>query len=213
MRRHAIAVARPGRRRRRSQRWWRFRRRQRWFLHGRERGGCRSARISWGAKCRSRRGTRTGGVARISWTSRQPEQHDGSTRNYAIVIGHHGGGWNARHCLTRCAGVGVASNGKPTAPSTGAGSTGTAGVADGLASGMQGTNPNNTAAQTGITQSRSGAPLKGIATLNAEKKRGVAEPPSEEKRTNEQILDQANRSIQRTQRETTTTPSGAPAVR
>ena len=107
----------------------------------------------------------------------------------------------------------AASNGNPTTPSTAAGSTGTAGVADGLASGVQGTNPNNTIAQPGTTQSGFGVPLNGIATLNAEKKLGVAEPPLEEKRKNEEVLDQANRSIQRTQRETTTTPSGAPAVR
>jgi hypothetical protein len=42
---------------------------------------------------------------------------------------------------------------------------------------------------------------------------GIAEPPSEERRRNEEILDGANRAIQRTQRETTTTPSGGPAVR
>ena len=60
---------------------------------------------------------------------------------------------------------------------------------------------------------RSAAATNGIATLNAEKKRGVAEPPAEEKRRDEQMVNQANRSIQRTQRETTTTPSAAPAVR
>jgi hypothetical protein len=61
---------------------------------------------------------------------------------------------------------------------------GTAGVSDGLASGVQRNNPNNAAAPSGTTQRGSSAPLNGIATLNAEKKRGVAEPPSEEKRKN-----------------------------
>jgi hypothetical protein len=96
---------------------------------------------------------------------------------------------------------------------TGAASTGTAGVAAGLANGAQGISPNNATAQPGTTQSSSGVSRNGIATLNAEKKLGVAEPPSEEKQKNEQMLDQANRSIQRTRSETTTAPSGAPAVR
>ena len=114
---------------------------------------------------------------------------------------------------SRSAPGGATSNGNPAATSTGAGSPGTAGVSDGLASEVQGTSPNNAAAQPGKTQSSSGAPLNVIATLNAEKKRGVAEPPAEEKRRDEQMVNQANRSIQRTQRETTTTPSAAPAVR
>ena len=79
--------------------------------------------------------------------------------------------------------------------------------------GCKGANTNSTIAQPGTTQGGFGVPLNGIATLNAEKKLGVAEPPREEKRKNEEVLDQANRSIQRTQRETTTTPSGTPAER
>ena len=98
MLRHAIAGARRGRGRRRRW-WWRWRR---WFLRGRERGGRRSARISRGAKSESRRGSRAGGVARISWTSRQSEQRGGSTRNFATVIGHHRASRDAWRCLRQC---------------------------------------------------------------------------------------------------------------
>jgi hypothetical protein len=107
----------------------------------------------------------------------------------------------------------AAGNGSPTAPSTGGGPIAGAGVAADMVSGAQGVNPNNTTAQPGTTQPSSGVPLNGKATLNAEKKLGVAEPSSEEKSKNDQLLDQANRSIQRTQKETTTTPSGTPVVR
>ena len=44
-------------------------------------------------------GSRAGGVARISWTSRQSEQRGGSTRNYATVIGHHRASRDAWRCL------------------------------------------------------------------------------------------------------------------
>jgi hypothetical protein len=49
--------------------------------------------------------------------------------------------------------------------------------------------------------------------MRAEQKRGVAEPPSEEAKKTDLIENQAGQAIQRTQMETTTTPSGAPAVR
>jgi len=105
-----------------------------------------------------------------------------------------------------------AGNGSPTAQSTGAGSTGTARGAAGQASEAQGTSQSNTAGQSATPQSRSGVPLNGIATLNAQKKLGVAESPSEEKRKNDEILNQADQSIQRTQKETNMTPSSAPAT-
>jgi hypothetical protein len=51
-------------------------------------------------------------------------------------------------------------------------------------------------------------PLNGNATVNAEKKLGIAEPPSIAKQKNDQLLDQAGRSIQKTQHDITGTPSG-----
>ncbi len=48
---------------------------------------------------------------------------------------------------------------------------------------------------------------------DAEKKLGGAQPPATAKAKDDQMLDQANKSIQRTEKETTATPSGRPAIR
>jgi hypothetical protein len=117
--------------------------------------------------------------------------------------------------------------GQPGTPQSSSGAAGTLSVGPGAAPGVANTNGNqgapsistpptgnpNTTAQPGTAQPSSGAPLNGIATLNAEKKLGVAEPPSTKKAKDDQMLDQANKSIQRTQRETATTPSGVSAIR
>jgi hypothetical protein len=103
-------------------------------------------------------------------------------------------------------------NGNQTAPSISTPPTGNPTASAGLVAGAQGVTPNTTA-QPGTAQPSSGAPLNGIATLNAEKKLGVAEPPSSKKAKDDQMLDQANKSIQRTQRKIATTPSGVSAIR
>jgi hypothetical protein len=58
------------------------------------------------------------------------------------------------------------------------------------------------------SQGGSGRVPQGIATLRAEQERGVAASPAEEKQKTDLINQQANESIQKTQRETAAPPSG-----
>jgi len=54
---------------------------------------------------------------------------------------------------------------------------------------------------------------QGIATLRAERERGVAAPPAEEKQRTDVIEQQANESLQKAQRETGVSTSGGSAGR
>jgi hypothetical protein len=56
-------------------------------------------------------------------------------------------------------------------------------------------------------------PLNGNATVNAEKKLGVAEPPAQAKQTNDQLLERGNRLVQKTQHDVGIPPSNGAAVR
>jgi hypothetical protein len=56
-------------------------------------------------------------------------------------------------------------------------------------------------------------PLNGNATLNAERKLGVAEPPDQAKQKDDQLLEKSNQLIQKTQHDVGIPPSNGAAAR